>query len=281
VDDSIQEAFAHALVSPDLLERELRSPGLTIAEVTGPRRTYHLGHIPGAVELTLSGDLLPFVGAEGLDVPAFAQRLGELGFTAEDRIVLYSTDRSWSAAYTYWCLAMLGHGKVKLLDGAGEGWVEQGRPTQVDSAPRCSPTVYRPSDATARIFMSTEEVLRHGGRATLLDVRTPAEFGGHSSPAETSPVRLGHIPGAVNVPADRWTRPDGIFDPGDLMKLRAEVLATAGQSPIVTYCHSGVRSAFMWFVLHELLGFSDTRNYAGSWLRYSQRKDAPVSQWAR
>ena len=37
---------------------------------------------------------------------------------------------------------------------------------------------------------------------------------------------------------------------------------------VVTYCRIGERSSHSWFVLRELLGFKDVKNYDGSWTEY-------------
>lgn len=105
------------------------------------------------------------------------------------------------------------------------------------------------ADRTPGDIRAFKADLKDGAR--LLDVRSPEEF------------EAGHIPGAVNIP---WDHPDGGLD-GDLPSLSA-LYGPLGEDVIV-YCHSGVRAAHTWFVLHELLGIPRVRNYDGSWSNYS------------
>ena len=45
--------------------------------------------------------------------------------------------------------------------------------------------------------------------------------------------------------------------------------------PIILYCHSGVRSAHTTFVMTQLLGFENVKNYDGSWTEWSHFDDLP------
>ena len=50
------------------------------------------------------------------------------------------------------------------------------------------------------------------------------------------------------------------------------------EDTVVTYCHSGVRSAHTTFVLSELLGYPHVKNYDGSWTEWSRQKGFPVEK---
>jgi len=47
---------------------------------------------------------------------------------------------------------------------------------------------------------------------------------------------------------------------------------------IIVYCHSGVRSAHTTFVLTQLLGYKNVKNYDGSWTEWSHFDDLPFEQ---
>ena len=46
--------------------------------------------------------------------------------------------------------------------------------------------------------------------------------------------------------------------------------------PIIAYCRIGERSAHTWFVLHELLGVPNVKNYDGSWTEYGSLVGVPI-----
>jgi len=46
--------------------------------------------------------------------------------------------------------------------------------------------------------------------------------------------------------------------------------------PVIAYCRIGERSSHTWFVLKELLGFPNVRNYDGSWTEYGSVIGVPI-----
>jgi thiosulfate/3-mercaptopyruvate sulfurtransferase len=80
----------------------------------------------------------------------------------------------------------------------------------------------------------------------------------------------------VNIEWTAAVNGDGTF------KSAAELAALyggAGFTPdkqIITYCQSGVRGAHTWFVLSELLGYPNVRNYDGSWAEFGNNPESPI-----
>ena len=48
----------------------------------------------------------------------------------------------------------------------------------------------------------------------------------------------------------------------------------------IAYCRIGERSAHTWFVLHEILGVDNVKNYDGSWTEYGSLVGVPVQKGA-
>ena len=133
-------------------------------------------------------------------------------------------------------------------------------------------------DNTIRAFR--DEVIAAINAKNLVDVRSPDEFSGKilapaHLPQEQS-QRPGHIPGAINVPWSKAANEDGTFKSDeDLAKLYAEA-GLDGEKETIAYCRIGERSSHTWFVLQELLGHQNVKNYDGSWTEYGSLVGAPI-----
>ena len=201
------------------------------------------------------------------------------GISNDDTVILYGGNNNWFAAYAYWYFKLYGHEKVKLLDGGRKKWELDGRPLSTDtvSRPATSYTAAAP-DNSIRAFR--DEVIAAINVKNLVDVRSPDEFSGKilapaHLPQEQS-QRPGHIPGAINVPWSKAANEDGTFKSDeDLAKLYADA-GLDGKKETIAYCRIGERSSHTWFVLQELLGHQNVKNYDGSWTEYGSLVGAPI-----
>jgi thiosulfate/3-mercaptopyruvate sulfurtransferase len=197
--------------------------------------------------------------------------------------VLYGDRNNWFAAYTYWYLKYYGHDNVRLMNGPREKWISEGRPTSSE-APSYEPQQFAASEADAAIRAHRDEVLEALGQNTkLVDVRSPQEFSGEliamAGYEQEGAQRAGHIPGAASVPWAQAVKEDGTFkDADDLRELYTAKGVIDGSKPVIAYCRIGERSAHTWFVLHELLGSDDVKNYDGSWTEWGNMVAVPIEK---
>lgn len=271
---------ARVLVDADWLESHLDDPDAVVVEVDEDVSAYDTGHIRNAVKLDWQQDLQDPVRRDVVGPAGFAKLLGERGITPDTTVILYGGNNNWFAAYAYWYFKLYGHQDVRLLDGGRKKWELDGRAmvTDVPERPRVDYPVPTPDDT---LRARRDEVLAALGKSQFVDVRSPDEFSGRllapaHLPQEQS-QRPGHIPTAVNVPWSRAAHDDGTFRSDNEL---ADLYASAGlsqDSPTIAYCRIGERSAHTWFVLHELLGYQDVRNYDGSWTEYGSLVDVPVA----
>ncbi|GAA2888869.1 sulfurtransferase [Pseudonocardia halophobica] len=267
------------LVTADWAEKNLGTEGVVFLEVDEDTTAYDGGHLPGAVKINWTTELQDPVRRDIVSQEQFAELLSSKGVADDDLVVLYGGNNNWFAAYAYWEFKLYGHEKVVLLDGGRKKWELDGRTLTTD-VPERSGTTYtaKPADNTIRALR--DEVVEAIDTKNLVDVRSPDEFSGKilapaHLPQEQS-QRPGHIPSAINIPWSKAANEDGTFKSDEeLTALYGEAGFDAGKSTIA-YCRIGERSSHTWFVLRELLGHSDVKNYDGSWTEYGSLIGVPI-----
>jgi thiosulfate/3-mercaptopyruvate sulfurtransferase len=268
------------LVDADWVEAHLDDPGVVLVEVDEDTAAYDKGHIRNAVKLDWRKDLQDPVRRDFVDRHGFEQLLSERGISNDDTVILYGGNNNWFAAYAYWYFRLYGHQGVKLLDGGRKKWELESR-EMVTAVPERRRTSYRATEQDASLRAMRDEVIAAIGKRNLVDVRSPDEFTGKLlAPAhlpQEQAQRPGHIPTAKNIPWSKAANDDGTFKTDD--DLRALYQGEAGldfSKDTIAYCRIGERSAHTWFVLHELLGLPQVKNYDGSWTEYGSLVGVPI-----
>jgi len=270
------------LVDTQWLEDHLDDDSIRIVEVDENPALYAEAHIPGAIGFDWKKDLQDQVKRDFLGPEAFGELFGSHGVSNDHLVVLYGDRNNWFAAYTYWYLKYYGHDNVKLLNAPREKWIGENRPTTTD-VPSFAPAICTAQAGDETIRAKRDEVQAALDAETkLVDVRSPQEFSGEliAMPGyeQEGAQRSGHIPGAASVPWAQAVQEDGTFKSADdLAELYRSKGVTNG-SPIIAYCRIGERSAHTWFVLHELLGHDDVKNYDGSWTEWGNLVKAPIER---
>jgi thiosulfate/3-mercaptopyruvate sulfurtransferase len=278
----MSEYAKEVLVDTAWVEEHLADETIRIVEVDENPALYAQAHIPGAIGFDWKLDLQDPVRRDFLGPAQFGALFGSRGIANEHTIVLYGDRNNWFAAYTYWYLKYYGHDKVLLVNGPREKWVAEGRKT-TDEVPHNTPATFVAKPGDAAIRAHRDEVRRAvDGPTKLVDVRSPAEYSGEliAPPGyeQEGAQRSGHIPGAASVPWASAVQEDGTFKSrADLEELYGGKGVLDGP-PIIAYCRIGERSAHTWFVLHELLGRDDVKNYDGSWTEWGSLVDVPIEK---
>ncbi len=234
---------------------------------------YRGGHIPGAHFVDLDHELSapPGPGRHPLpDAADFGAAMRRHGVANDRPVVVYDAATGMSAGRAWWLLKYFGHPDVSLLDGGFAAWRGAGLPVQEgdDVFPEAGNFEPEPGgmpllDATGALAMARAGV--------LVDARAPERFRGENEPVDTV---AGHIPGAVNLPAQRTLAPDGRFLDAEALQDRFAALGIAAGEPVGVYCGSGVVAAQAVFAL-SLAGI-DAALYAGSWSEWITDPGRPV-----
>src|SRR3954452_16016082 len=269
------------LVTTEWLAEHMGDDDTVVAEVDENPDLYDEGHIPGAIKLHWREDLQDPVERDLVEKDAFERLMSSRGIGNDTTVVLYGDKNNWFAAYAYWYLKVYGHGDVRILDGGRQKWLDEERETTTD-VPQPTPKEYHASDRDESIRARRDQVLEWigaSGRA-LVDVRSPQEYAGEllAPPRyeNEGATRGGHIPTAQSIPWAQAVRDDGTFKAPDDLRTLYEGKGITADKQVTAYCRIGERSAHTWFVLHELLGFDDVRNYDGSWTEWGNMVDVPI-----
>lgn len=238
------------------------------------RPDYLAGHIPGAVYCSWADDLCNPPRPVRWQIASpdrFAAVMSRLGIGDDTRVVAYDAEGGHHAARLWWALRYYGHDEVAILHGGIQAWIAAKNPLEPGES---SPPVARFTPRPRPDLRATkDEVLRTLGRdvPVLLDVRRESEYSG----AEARSARGGHIPGARHLEwRDALNADWRLRSPDDVRQMYAE-RGIGAETPVVTYCHAGVRASFSAFVLN-LLGVRDVKVYDGSWEEWGNDPSLPI-----
>src|SRR5438093_5638087 len=274
------------LVETDWVVENIDNPDIRVVEVDEDTEAYQRGHIRNAVGVHWKNDLQDSLRREFVGADEFAKLLDKAGVTNDTTVVLYGGNNNWFAAYAYWYFKVYGHDNIKLMNGGRKKWELEGRELTQDPPKVVPGSGYKVKGVNKdiRAFRDyIEKEVLGSPKFGLVDVRSPEEYRGELlAPAhlpQEQAQKPGHIPGAKNIPWSKAVNPEsGAFLSSQELKTLYGDQQITPDKEIVAYCRIGERSAHTWFVLHELLGFKNVRNYDGSWTEWGSLVGVPIER---
>ncbi len=289
----------HFLVETSWLAEHLQDPDIRIVDMRGYVRTvtddqatghqvahyvgapeeYQQGHIPGAIYIDWTRDIVNLadpVEAQIATPEQFVEAMQRVGIGDQHLVVAYdSHPASQFATRLWWALYYYGHTRVVVLNGGIPKWVREQHPL-TQAVPAFVPAIFTPRvqpqwRATAEDVLSG---LKQPG-ITLLDARDSGQYTGAIARSEG---RRGHIPGALSLPREQLINPaDGTFRSDDDLKQVFDQAHVTPDKHVIAYCNGGVAATTVLFSL-AMLGYPQLTNYDGSWNEWGSREDLPVEQ---
>lgn len=270
------------LVDTDWLEEHVDDPNVRIIEVDEDTTAYEKGHVKNALAWDWSEDLHHALNRDFIDARGLSVLLQRAGVGPETTVVLYGGNNNWFASYAYWLLKYLGFDNMKLLNGGRKKWELESREL-VQDVPSFSKTSFELTEGPRKELRALrDEVLTGVGSVAFVDVRSPEEYRGEKLAPDHLPQEQaqvpGHIPGAKNVTWLKAANEDGTFKTPEELETLYQGEGIDGSTDTIAYCRIGERSSHTWFVLTELLGYPNVKNYDGSWTEYGSLVGVPVEK---
>jgi thiosulfate/3-mercaptopyruvate sulfurtransferase len=267
-----------ALVDTEWVLDNLENNEVRFIDVSNNKDAFERGHLPGAIFIDWKAELTnPDDSTEGqiLTAEQFEVLLSERGIANDHTVVVYDNTSNLFSSRAYWVFAYYNHENVKLYNGGTLAWEADGQKLTRDAA-SYEPTEYVAGEINEDVRANYGRVLASldDENVVTCDTRSDGEYDGSDARADQG----GHIPGAIHLEWTHAVTDDGRFKPAPEL---AALFYAEGFTPdkeILTYCQTGVRGAHTWFVLSELLGYPNVRNYDGSWAEWGNTPDAPISQ---
>ena len=277
---NIDVAEASYLIEVDDLKTLIQQPNIKILDFR-TKDHYEKEHIMGALNIwrtDIEDTSIPYKGI--MASRAQIEKLfGKLGIKSNDSIIIYDDNGLCNASRLWWILQNYDFKKVKLLQGGLNAWKTVNGPVSND-VPEVNETVFKlPENAKMQFHVSKEEVQEALKNNTLIiDTRTADEFSGKRK--KKGAAKGGRIPSSIHID---WA--EAINYNGDKRMKSLQDLETIysklnikKDDPIILYCHSGVRSAHTTFVLTQILGYKNVKNFDGSWTEWSYFNDLPIKK---
>lgn len=274
-----------ALVDAAWLAQHIDDPDLLVIYAgrdADDEQNYNREHVRGAIFTDGYRDF-----AEDRDVRAlvplretFEQTAQRLGISPDSNIVVYAPERSMWPGRDYWALRYFRFPRVHMLNGGNQQLREHGLLTADPTPPRANESV-RIAEPDTNIISTYQDVLAaveqasSGDRPLILDCRTDGEYVG-TSHGHREAARLGRIPQAQHLNWELIVNEDNTWISLEQMRALYTAAGIDGTRTIYPYCGAGIRAAVEWFALHELLGYTNVKNYDGSWAEWAQRTELPI-----
>tara|TARA_Y100000590_G_scaffold445454_1_gene577614 strand:+ start:414 stop:1256 length:843 start_codon:yes stop_codon:yes gene_type:complete len=273
------------LVSTEWLVSNINNDDIFVIEVNA-KLSESNEHIPSALVWDLHQTFENSITLDVINDIQFKNLMEKNGINNDSTIILYGDGDNRSATYAFWVFKYYRHNSVKILDGSIKKWKNDGNIIDFENDISGTQKIqtksnYEVKNPDLTIRITKDQILKNIENFSIIDVRTFDEFLGKSDGISTaiegdSIRRRGRIPGAKHLEWTQLLNDDGTFKSIDKISEIVRQKNIVDSEEIITYCRLGVRASYVWFALKYLLGFSEVKNYDGSWTEWGNSVGVPI-----
>ena len=273
------------LVSTEWLVSNINNDDIFVIEVNA-KLSESNEHIPSALVWDLHQTFENSITLDVINDIQFKNLMEKNGINNDSTIILYGDGDNRSATYAFWVFKYYRHNSVKILDGSIKKWKNDGNIIDFENDISGRQKIqtksnYEVKNPDLTIRITKDQILKNVENFSIIDVRTFDEFLGKSDGISTaiegdSIRRRGRIPGAKHLEWTQLLNDDGTFKSIDKISEIVRQKNIVDSEEIITYCRLGVRASYVWFALKYLLGFSEVKNYDGSWTEWGNSVGVPI-----
>lgn len=277
------------VVSTDWLEKNLQQPKLIIVDIRKPE-DYKTGHISGAINVFYNSWAVKR-GALDNQLPSdddLADLLSSAGIQPDSLVVVAGLTESGpdrvNQTRVAWTLKYAGVENVAVLDGGHNKWINREKKALSTDPVKPKAKPYR-GKFNKNVLATKDYVTAQMGKAVIVDTREPDFFMGKQKLPFVA--KAGRIPGAVNLPTTQIFEK---YPPGEHLEMCCHtfkdkaaienmangVLGNDKEKEIIVYCDTGRVASAWWWMLHEVLGYKNVRNYDGSMQEWAMDPKASI-----
>lgn len=276
-------ASSEHLIEAEELITIIEEKNIKIIDFRKPEN-YNQGHINGALNIwrtDVSNGSYPYEGMRS-DKENIERLFGKIGISNDDLIVVYDDKGSLNAARLWCLLKNYDFNSVKILNGGLKSWESIGKKLSTQPFSYPPSQFYLPEKRSENLWIDKNELMDlitdESKNVILIDTRSAEEYRGNQIKKGAS--KGGRIPTSIHID---WAEAVDLEDSKEFRSIQElekiyKDLKMSTKDTIVVYCHTGYRSSMTTFVLRELMGFENVRNYDGSWVEWSYFDELPYEK---
>jgi thiosulfate/3-mercaptopyruvate sulfurtransferase len=269
---------AEPLVTPDWLQKNLGDAKVVSVDIRKVEE-YKEGHVPNSINVFYNSWAVTKDGL-GNEVPAdddLIDLISSLGIGKESIVVVIGKTEALvdrvNMTRVAWTLKYAGVQNVSILNGGYDRWVAEKK--EVSTTPARGKKAPYDGQFDKALLADKAYVLASLGKATIVDTREEPFYKGEKKLDFVA--KPGHVKGAVSLPSLQMFTKEGAFkSPDELAAMATPVVGSDKAKEIIVYCDSGRVATAWWFILHEVLGYKNVKNYDGSAQGWTKDPAGPV-----